>query len=162
MKARIHPLVAGSVVIAAGWTIAAAAVFWGWRGTISSRARETLDLKATIAAQRIELCSQRTDMACGLLPATVSGEHAIVLPDSSRLLPFGDPPAERFSAMDGKWHLVSEKRLSNGRILRLSRALDDVSMPRSAWVLAGGASLLGTLLPLALLLGLLRRERRRT
>ncbi|MEN9308218.1 MAG: hypothetical protein RL173_2150 [Fibrobacterota bacterium] len=162
MKARIHPLVAGSVVIAAGWTIAAAAVFWGWRGTISSRAREILDLKATIAAQRIELCGQRTDLECVLPLPLDSGDQAMVVPDSSRLLPFGDPPAERFSALDGRWHLISEKRLSNGRILRLSRALDDVSMPRSAWVLAGGASLLGTLLPLALLLGLLRRERRRT
>jgi len=162
MKARIHPLVAGSVLIATGWTIAAAAVFWGWRGTIASRARETLDLQATIAAQRIELCGLRTGLVCDLEPSTISVDQAVVVPDSSRLLPFGDPPAERFSVMDGKWHLVSEKPLPAKRILRLSRALEDVSMPRSAWVLAGGASLLGTLLPLGLLLVLLRRERRRT
>jgi len=161
MKPRFHPLVAGAVVIAAGWSIAAASVFWGWRGTISSRARETLDLEATIAAQSIELCGLRSGREC-VVRSSIPHIEAQVLPDSSRLLPILDPPAERFSAFDGKWHLVSEKPVPGHRIVRLSRALDDIDMPRSAWVLAGGTSVVGALLPLLLLMGLLRRERRRT
>jgi two-component system, OmpR family, phosphate regulon sensor histidine kinase PhoR len=150
------------LVIATGWTVAAASVFLGWRGTISSRARETLDLQATIAAQHIELCLLSTGKECGLPILSAPDLDARILPDSSRLLPEGDPPTERFSALDGRWYLVSEKPVPGKRIVRLSRALEDVSMPRSAWILAGSASLVGTLLPLVLLLGLLRRERLRT
>ncbi|HQF55860.1 MAG TPA: ATP-binding protein [Fibrobacteria bacterium] len=167
MKPRIHPLAAGAMVLAAGWSIAATFVFLGWHDNLVDRAAATLDLETTIAARSLELRELRLGRPCGLESPEIASlasrpGHALeIVPDSLRLLPEGDAPSSFHLAPDGDEHIVSEKTISGSRVLRMRRSLSSISFPRSAWALGLGAAVAGTLLPLALLAGFLRREKRR-
>lgn len=167
MKPGIHPLAAGALVLAAGWSIAAAFVFAGWHGNLVDRAAATLEQETTIAARSLELRELRLGRVCGLETPEIAsfaakpGHAAEIVPDSLRLLPDGDAPSSFHFAPDGGEHIVSEKTIPGSRVLRMRRSLASISLPRSAWILGLGATIAGTLLPISLLAGFLRREKRR-
>lgn len=168
MRRARSPLVVGAVVLAAGWMIAAGSVFVGWRSTIANQAAQRIDLQAELIAQHLRSCSTTKGKPCGLEevgPAEILANpdcQSRIIPDSLRVLPEGDPPAERYFPKESLRFLVSEKPLAPGHVLQLRRPLSSIIIPRSALLIALAASLTGTLLPFLLLAGLLRRERSRT
>lgn len=166
MKNPIRPLLFGAILLSAGWIVASAVVFVGWRNAMVAQAAGTLDLQAAHLAASLELCGIRARHDC--LPTAseierlAPGTRAEILPDSFRLLPAGDRPGRFHLSHDGKERLVAEKPLPGGRILRLARALDSVRPSLASTLLGLASTLAGAVLPLLLLAGLLHRERQRT
>lgn len=164
---RNRPLAVGAAVLALGWTISISTLLAGWRSTLTRSQRETLDLRAGLAAQVLRACTQRNGDSCPADSArwALSGGEDLsvrIIPRSRRILPPGSPPEERFVPSRDARCLVAEQDLPRDRVLRLELPTGSSRLPRSAWTLSGISAAMGTLLPLGLLLWLLRRERLRS
>ena len=160
-------LAVGAAILALGWTISITALLAGWRSTLTRSQREILDLRAGLAAEVLGACSERNHGPCPADSArwTLGDSRdltAKIEPDSLRILPDGAGPEERFVPSRNAACLAAEREIPGNRVIRLELPTGRGYLPRSAWTLSGISAGLGTLLPLGLLLGLLRRERLRT
>jgi len=164
---RNRPLAVGAAILALGWTVSISTLLAGWRSTLTRSQRETLDLRAGLAAQILRGCAQRNSGNCPPDSAkwALTGSEGLGLrigPASMRILPPGSRPEERFVPSRGARCLVAERDLPGDQVLRLESPTGSSNLPRSAWTLSGISAAMGTLLPLGLLVWLLRRERLRS
>lgn len=168
MKPTANPLVLAAVALSLAWSIAVVVVFQGWRGILRSQAVAQIGDQTDLIARGLRTCMDNPTSRCGLddavLVAMLVRNHSKlrILPDSLRLLPEGDPPAERFVVREAGRFLVAERSLSAGRVVQLRRPLSSIALPPVASGLAGAAGLAGAIVPFLLLAGLSHRERSRT
>jgi two-component system phosphate regulon sensor histidine kinase PhoR len=168
MKRGANPLVLAAAALSLGWSISVVSVFAGWRGLLRKQAVERIGDQSILIARGLRSCLDRPGTRCDFsestLVETTSGMRCQIrtIPDSLRLLPDGDPPAERYLVREAGRFLVSERSISTGRAVQLRRPLSSISLPRMASSLAAALGVLGALFPFLLLAGLLHRERRRT
>lgn len=164
---RNRPLAVGAAILALGWTVSISTLLAGWRSTLTRAQLETLDLRASLAAQMLEVRMRGNGEPCPVdsVKWALSGSDDLTVrieERSRRMLPPGSRPEERFVPSRDARCLVAERDLPGGRVLRLELPTGSSHLPRSAWTLSGISAAMGTLLPLGLLLWLLRRERLRS
>lgn len=168
MKRGANLLFLATAALSLGWSVAVVTVFWGWRGVLRREAVARIDDQTILIALGLRSCMDRPEIHCAFADTSLvealsgTGGRLRVIPDSLRLLPDGDPPAERFLVREAGRFLVSERTISSGRTLQLRRPLSGITLPPTAAGLVAGAGALGALFPFVLLAGLLHRERRRT